>query len=1037
MSLQATTTNASPAVLLADRRLLLTLLLEALAEKGRTVLLPVGCNGFDDWLLDAINVERLARQIKVGGNLDLIHACTGSTSLAVHSPSPGGLDLPPVVDFKDMSIGPRLVVEDPRVPALRLKSLGQMALDEVQLKELAYTIFVGCCAASASPNVMHGIRAQMEVTEARSAELQRVFALARQQGVTSLTNLEMHAKLLQVVRPAAFDCFKNFVRWRETVSSTVWLVLRQATRDSWAPTPGPGSEAASARMLLARLAGALRRMDVRDADEYDEREYSEAAGAAVDAARQLAAHCTAGWAFPWALRARLAELLLRGVFDALEEGKLVGHSAELLGLLEARVWPELGVTKDVHSALHAWVHYRQFGVSREPRLLEAAAAILREARPLPTPPSTPPSSARSGAGAAPLVITAEEADAAFPAEVMACVCDSARAVLSDYRANASDPRELKGLLGVLEAAARVCDLERGLPAALEACVRSSVEAEFNRQADEVWANTSNEDDRVALLLAASKRLLEEEYARFSPLLLQTLPEARMAAGAEVHEIMGAKFLPWLISVTGLTKSALEIIRAAVALEDGISVECRERPLAPWGTMDRLSPLLYTWAQGQVGMLAAWMERSTGAEDWGRLTRQRSGCARSAVETLKMVTDTLEALFDMKLAVPPGVVRCLVEGADSALGRYAAFAALDVGSAEALIPTRPPLTRYKREIAVAAEEADNAAAVDVQARAGGVGGRLRGVKGRLESAMSGSWLSPLGSTEDEARIMYTPLPTLVVRANSVQHVEDALPGLRAMVIERWEGERLVSAKKNEGAAAYEWVSGMFDSASKSITDAREQLCRFIAVRLVYGDMRELIFERLYRFRVAVSRLEPVLQEVDRQLGEICAQAHDALPPRLARATLIALAAAVRQVLTDGGPYRLFTPDDVDMLESDLAALKAMFYAEGDGLGAAETDAACRGVGDLLDVMRLDTGTIIATLKQYTGRPGGGRHAATDPDILLRVLCHRADHAASKYLKDKHKVSKKLPNVVAASVSQLGSTVGKASGGLLRKASISKK
>jgi hypothetical protein len=41
---------------------------------------------------------------------------------------------------------------------------------------------------------------------------------------------------------------------------------------------------------------------------------------------------------------------------------------------------------------------------------------------------------------------------------------------------------------------------------------------------------------------------------------------------------------------------------------------------------------------------------------------------------------------------------------------------------------------------------------------------------------------------------------------------------------------VSAKKNEGATAYEWVSGMFDSASKSISEAREQLCRFIAVRV---------------------------------------------------------------------------------------------------------------------------------------------------------------------------------------------------------------
>jgi hypothetical protein len=46
-------------------------------------------------------------------------------------------------------------------------------------------------------------------------------------------------------------------------------------------------------------------------------------------------------------------------------------------------------------------------------------------------------------------------------------------------------------------------------------------------------------------------------------------------------------------------------------------------------------------------------------------------------------------------------------------------------------------------------------------------------------------------------------------------------------------------------------------------------------------------------------------------------HDALPPHLGRGVCAALAAAVQSVLLDGGPYRLFTPQDVDMLEVDMA------------------------------------------------------------------------------------------------------------------------
>jgi hypothetical protein len=85
-------------------------------------------------------------------------------------------------------------------------------------------------------------------------------------------------------------------------------------------------------------------------------------------------HSHAGWSFPWGLRARLAELLLRGIFDTLDEGQYNDHRQELLKLLQGGVWRQLGITPDVHSAVFAWVHYRQFALSQELLLLEAACS---------------------------------------------------------------------------------------------------------------------------------------------------------------------------------------------------------------------------------------------------------------------------------------------------------------------------------------------------------------------------------------------------------------------------------------------------------------------------------------------------------------------------------------------------------------------------------------------------------------------------------------------------------------------------------------
>jgi hypothetical protein len=41
-----------------------------------------------------------------------------------------------------------------------------------------------------------------------------------------------------------------------------------------------------------------------------------------------------GWRFPWGMRVRLCEMLLRGVFDTLEEGAYIAEADEYLQMLQ-------------------------------------------------------------------------------------------------------------------------------------------------------------------------------------------------------------------------------------------------------------------------------------------------------------------------------------------------------------------------------------------------------------------------------------------------------------------------------------------------------------------------------------------------------------------------------------------------------------------------------------------------------------------------------------------------------------------------------
>lgn len=86
----------------------------------------------------------------------------------------------------------------------------------------------------------------------------------------------------------------------------------------------------------------------------------------------------------------------------------------------------------------------------------------------------------------------------------------------------------------------------------------------------------------------------------------------------------------------------------------------------------------------------------------------------------------------------------------------------------------------------------------------------------------------------------------------------------------------------------------------------------------------------------------------------------------------------------------------MLETDMAQLQALFFAEGAGLDPDIISTLCQPLAQAMHAMSQDTEVLIQQLKQARRQPLSGA-GSMDSDIMLRVLCHRADYAASKFLK----------------------------------------
>eukprot|EP00897_Mesotaenium_endlicherianum_P006868 jgi/Mesen1/6209/ME000320S05407 len=402
---------------------------------------------------------------------------------------------------------------------------------------------------------------------------------------------------------------------------------------------------------------------------------------------------------------------------------------------------------------------------------------------------------------------------------------------------------------------------------------------------------------------------------------------------------------------------------------------------------------------ELAKMNEWVDRTVFTENWEAISPgQRHGS--SIVDVFRIIEETLEQFFALTLPMRMNLLKGLATGIDSALQQYATRVLAQLGSRDDLIPPVPQLTRYKRDVAAKAAAA-------------------AAKKGR-EALM----LLPDG--ERVAEIQQLSTVKLCVRLNSLQFLLAHLDQIEDSIRERWALKRpqddlglahpALRRKQPEppgrrgGAAAskIEDLSLVFDPARRNVNNAIDKICDFAGTKVVFWDMRDVFLAGLYRVNVVSSRIDKIVLELDPVLGELCEVIAEPLRDRVVLGLLQACLSGLLRVLLDGGPARIFAQSDSEMLEEDLVALKDFFVAEGDGLPRTVVENTAAQIGQILNLYSLETSIVIDSYRRASESSGSngvvrGR-SVLDSETLLRVLCHRADREASKFLKKVYKLPK---------------------------------
>ncbi|CAN1332961.1 Protein unc-13 homolog [Linum perenne] len=676
------------------------------------------------------------------------------------------------------------------------------------------------------------------------------------------------------------------------------------------------------------------------------------------------------WTAGYHLNARIYQNLLLGLFDVLEEGQLIEEAGELLPYINL-TWPTLGITQRIHNALYSWTLFQQFLSTGNTLLLENVVVELQK------------------------VLSADEENWLEQEYINSLACSrqhegkrlklnlvqdivlsismSCDSKLQDYHLNFQEqPSSFKFMVNLLAMVgvpickdsgelkfAKLSSSNKSAARKLKSYVKGSTGAACRRVRfveSKIYHESKVEKRHpLALLADGLKSIAEKESKVFSPVLSHYCHDALIISVVSLHQFFGEKLKPFLAGVSSFSEDVQYILSAADQLdyyltqlyksasEANASNHNLTQVLEHYRIAEVSKPLIIDWVISQHDHILEWTGRAFDLEDWEPLSLHKKQGA-SAVEVFRIIEEAVDQFFGFNLPLDITHLQALLSIIFHSLDSYLQKLLSQLVPKNHLYPPIPPLTRYTESV-------------------------MPVIKRKLSECVLAD--ENLGSNLDELTV-----PKLCVRLNTLQYICKQTSALEDGIRKSWAAVR---PSQNHRA------------------------------RVIFWDLRQKFLLGLYHGDVGSSRLESFLPQIDNVLDEICRLIDSTLRDTVVLSVCRASLEGFVWVMLNGGPSRAFSDSDVVMMDEDFNVLKEFFIASGEGLPRSVVDREAKYAEQILGLFSLQTETLIQKLMNASEHISlrvdihqQRNHTPSDAQTLVRVLCHKKDREASKFLKRQYEL-----------------------------------
>ncbi|KAK4801518.1 hypothetical protein SAY86_022005 [Trapa natans] len=856
--------------------------------------------------------------------------------------------------------------------------------------------------------LINTLRTQMQISEAMDSCIKRTLTqLSESRTIRQIDVPQISLGLLYGIHESDFSGEKYYVQWKNRQLN----ILEEIINSSADLTE---SEHHIVKTSLARS------RDLKDCPgKMFLSEQAEVLSSLRDVAMKLSTlpgkfgleNETHYWTAGYHLNIRLYEKLLLGIFDILDEGHLIEEADEILGLIRI-TWSTLGINEKLHEALYSWLCFQQFLETQETSLLEYLISKLERVFSLEGGDQMEDSyvnALKCSRRCNGIEISLGLVQAIFHS--ISIWCDTK---LQDYHLHFCKDPSTFGMVMTLVSITGVPvvddsgvikliqlnTMDDNAMGKLKTYVEKSTEAAYCQVASALDLESKLDRMHPLAILADELHLVaKREFSIFYPVLHGWCPEAAIISSRKMKSFYGEQLGPYLNNLSHLSEDVKSVLSAANRFDHGLThlyVSACEKEGVLVQELDHYKieefsgPIILDWIIAQHTRILQWTERASDIEEWEALSSHQRQ-ASSAVEVFRIIEETVDHFFAWNLPMNITHLQALLSVIFHSLDAYLLKVSEQLVDRRHLLPSAPPLTRFAE----------------------------------MNIPIIRRKLTELTLTDNTVKdkIAASTISKLCVRLNTLQYIKKQIAILENGLKKSWaelssaENDKLRKEEPLESSGADiltydetidELFITTFTGIKDSSTDAMEKICDLIGTRMVFWDFRNTLLLWLYRDSVEDARLDRFLPQFDTVLDHICGVLDDSLRDLVALSICRASLEGYVWVLLDGGPSRAFSDSDVSLMEDDLNNLKEFFIAEGEGLPRSVVDQESKVAEHILHLYSFQTDNLIQMLLNASEHILLGLDSQTrgsipeDAQILIRILCHKKDREASKFLKKQYQL-----------------------------------